>query len=307
MNNIILNFLIGGSEITGFECGGADILRIIKFAEKLLDIVFIMIPILLIIMISVDFAKNVIAGKVEDMQKNVTLVLKRILMTVALFLVPTIVEFVMLLLGEQGLDFARCVDIAINQDLTKYEFNLPEEEYNGKEVNLSSPGNGLTVVEGSNQNASEVIETATKWMEDIARDKTHGYNNDGNIDHMYGDTGQYNCIGLVVMGWNYAGLTTINKKVGFTNLETKFPEAGFKEVTEEVNLKTGAGLERGDVLARTYKVNGHWHIAQYVGNGKLVEATGDADGKNGDSSGSEIAINKYYNNPWNHVYRYVGN
>ena len=54
----------------------------------------------LIVMISIDFAKNVIAGKDDDMKKNLSLAIKRIIYCVAMFLVPTIVDATMGLLGD---------------------------------------------------------------------------------------------------------------------------------------------------------------------------------------------------------------
>ena len=75
-------------------------------------------------------------------------------------------------------------------------------------------------------------------------------------------------------------------------------------ITHEVNLKTGAGLVRGDVLLNTSH-----HTAMYCGNGKEVEAfinEGTATGgKPGDQTGREFLIRSYRNYPWTHVLRYT--
>ena len=89
------------------------------------------------------------------------------------------------------------------------------------------------------------------------------------------------------------------------NILDVFKKAGFKDVTSSVNLRTGSGLKRGDVLLRT----GH-HVAMYCGHGKEVEASinekGKATGgKPGDQTGREILIRSYRNYPWNHVLRYT--
>lgn len=125
--------------ITGYECGGEPILRIIKFVMDLINIVLFIVPIGLILMISVDFMKSVIAGKDDEMKKNVNLVIKRIIMAVALFLVPTIVKFSCTLLEDVGLDYAGCIEIATKHDLSQYKVNLPIDDYENPEVNLGKP------------------------------------------------------------------------------------------------------------------------------------------------------------------------
>ena len=110
-------------DLTGYDCGGAEILKIIKFIWSLLDIIFIIVPIGLILMISIDFAKNVIAGKEEEMKKNANLAIKRILFCVA------IVEFTITLLGDLGVDYASCINIALKEDISQYEFEYPEIDY----------------------------------------------------------------------------------------------------------------------------------------------------------------------------------
>lgn len=134
-------------ELTGYECGGADILKAIKFVASLLDIIFIIVPIGLIVMISIDFLKNVIASKEEEMKKNLNLVIKRIVFCVALFLVSPIVEFTVSLLGDLGVDYASCINIALKDDLNQYEIEYPEIDYGDNEVNLGGSGAGYEVVD----------------------------------------------------------------------------------------------------------------------------------------------------------------
>ena len=80
---------------------------------------------------------------------------------------------------------------------------------------------------------------------------------------------------------------------------------GFSDITSQVNLATGSGLARGDVL-----LNVSSHTAMYIGNGQICEATGNENGgitggQTGDQTGREICINSYRNYPWNYVLRYV--
>lgn len=91
----LLSFLI----LEG-ACENIGVLQTILFIKQLLKIVFILIPIGLIVMISVDFAKNVMASREDDMKKNLNLAIKRVMMAVALFLIPTLANFVVGLVDD---------------------------------------------------------------------------------------------------------------------------------------------------------------------------------------------------------------
>lgn len=122
--------------VTGFDCGGADILRVIKFVWILLDIVLFVIPMILIIMVSVDLVKNVISGRADDAKKNLQIAIKRIIFCMALFLIPTIVDVAVKLLGDVGVDYAKCIEIAQKDDLSKYEMDYdtfsPKKDTSGE-------------------------------------------------------------------------------------------------------------------------------------------------------------------------------
>lgn len=108
-------------DLTVADCGGVGILKIIKFVWELLDLVFIIVPVGLIVMISVDFAKNVLANKVDDMHKNLMIAIKRVIFCVVIFLVPIIVDAAINLLGELKVEYAECITIATTEDLSNYE------------------------------------------------------------------------------------------------------------------------------------------------------------------------------------------
>lgn len=66
------------------------LLGVFFFIRELLNIVFIIVPIGLIIMVMVDFVKNIISFN-EDSKKILALAFRRIIYTMVLFLIPTIV------------------------------------------------------------------------------------------------------------------------------------------------------------------------------------------------------------------------
>ena len=145
------------------------------------------------------------------------------------------------------------------------------------------------------------IENAVTMAETIALDDTHGYDQ---VDR-WGNP-NYDCSGLVINCLENAGIPAKQKGATYTgNMPEVLPNIGFKNVIASVNLSTGSGMKRGDVLL------GNGHTAFYCGNGKLVHASVNekgttTGGKSGDQTGREICIRSYYNKPWKYVYRYTG-
>ena len=145
------------------------------------------------------------------------------------------------------------------------------------------------------------IENAVTMAEAIALDDTHGYDQ---VDR-WGNP-NYDCSGLVINCLENAGIPAKQKGATYTgNMPEVLPNIGFKNVIASVNLSTGSGMKRGDILL------GNGHTAFYCGNGKLVHASINekgttTGGKPGDQTGREICIRSYYNKPWKYVYRYTG-
>lgn len=136
----------------------------------------------------------------------------------------------------------------------------------------------------------------------IANDDTHGYDQ----IHRWGK--DYDCSALVITCVQSSGIPVKDKGATYTgNMYSVFKKCGFIDITSKVNLSTGAGLQRGDILLTPNK-----HTEIYCGNGKMVgarinekgKATG---GKTGDQTGKEIMVHAYNNHPWKYVLRYREN
>ena len=144
------------------------------------------------------------------------------------------------------------------------------------------------------------VEKYTAEILAIAKDDSHGYsqvNRNGNPD--------YDCSSLVIAVVDNSGIPVKHNGASYTgNMLHSFLRSGFKDVTNTVNLTTGAGLKAGDVLLTPHK-----HTEIYVGSGKRCGAhaseTGGKTGKKGDQTGDEISVKRYSNYPWKHVLRYV--
>ena len=147
-----------------------------------------------------------------------------------------------------------------------------------------------------------IIETAIQWMEDTARNDIHGYDQ----KYRWGEHGDYDCSSAVITAWSKAGVPVKTYGATYTgNMYTAFRNAGFADVTRNVNKSTGAGLQRGDVL-----LNVRSHTAMYCGNNKEVEASINERGRTtggipGDQTGKEFYIRPYRNYPWDYVLRFI--
>ena len=146
-------------------------------------------------------------------------------------------------------------------------------------------------------------EKATAQMEAWAADDSHGYDQ----QYRWGERGDYDCSAAVIQAWELAGVPVKSNGATYTgNMRGIFLRCGFTDVTSQIDLASGSGLQRGDVL-----LNHQHHTAMYCGAGQEVEASinelGTATGgQPGDQTGREFLVRPYRNYPWNCVLRYGG-
>ena len=144
-------------------------------------------------------------------------------------------------------------------------------------------------------------EKAIQQMETWAKDDSHGYDQ----DYRWGEKGDYDCSSAVIQAWQNTGVPVKSGGATYTgDMKNVFLKNGFVDVTGKVNVATGSGLLRGDVL-----LNEAHHVAMYCGAGKEVEASinekGTAHGgQPGDQTGKEFLIRSYRNYPWDCILRY---
>ena len=139
------------------------------------------------------------------------------------------------------------------------------------------------------------IEEAVNYCKNYAADNSHGYEL-GSRDYSFGT----DCSGLVrlysakiegVQPNNYPDMSTRSMRSVMTS-------RGWKSFSF-----TGTGnLQYGDVLLTNTK----GHTVIWLGGNTILGAEGDWDGRDGDSSGSEICVRSYYSYSWQYVLRWPG-
>ena len=144
-------------------------------------------------------------------------------------------------------------------------------------------------------------EKAISQMESWAADDSHGYDQ----SNRWGP--DYDCSSAVIAAWEMAGVPVKSNGATYTgNMRGVFLRCGFEDVTDGIDLATGTGLQRGDVL-----LNSRHHTAMYCGSGMEVEASINENGTTtggqpGDQTGREFLVRPYRNYPWDCVLRYTG-
>lgn len=142
-------------------------------------------------------------------------------------------------------------------------------------------------------NVQTLINRMIYWCRDVSL----GYDQSNRLD--FRDGGETDCSALVIHALQEAGFATGG--ASYTgNMRSALTGNGWKVVANNGNPQAG------DIL-----LNDVHHVAVYIGNGQLAQASIDENGhatggKGGDQTGHETNIRNYYNYPWNCYLRWGG-
>ncbi len=106
-------------------CDNSSLLNAILFVKNIINIIFVVVPIILALLFTIDLAKNVFSKDDNDNQKNLRLGIKRIIYSLILLLVPTIIEVFMNMIDDYS-KVADCYTIATEEKVK--ELHEKEEE-----------------------------------------------------------------------------------------------------------------------------------------------------------------------------------
>lgn len=141
------------------------------------------------------------------------------------------------------------------------------------------------------------MKIAVDYVKMIAEDNRRGYSQPRRDWNSEDDCSTGAIDAMREAGYILPGATYTNNV-----LEPMLAE-GFQDVTSQVNMRTGEGLEAGDVLLRLTTPRRGGHMAIMISKTQLVQFQQDYDGVPGDSSGREIRIQDYYDSPFTYALR----
>lgn len=99
-------------------CNSSGVLRLFYFLKIALSIILTILPIIVIIITIINIFKIVLDGKSDTMKSTLIISFKRILASIIVFLLPTIMNFIFTSLVDMNIDFATCITNA-NLDYIK--------------------------------------------------------------------------------------------------------------------------------------------------------------------------------------------
>ena len=122
-------------------CSNQNILAVIYFVWTIVSWVLRIVPIVLIVMVSLDFAKNVMANGADAMNKNLKMVISRIISCILCFLVPSFVTTLNTILGDFGVNYSNCLTaIANGVHVDNNSGSLIEDSGNDNKPNVNIGG-----------------------------------------------------------------------------------------------------------------------------------------------------------------------
>ena len=169
------------------------------------------------------------------------------------------------------------------------EFKCIDCVYTSIKESTSDSSSSVSGSDGSGGSGGSVVSKAVAWALKIAKDDSHGYSQ----SVRWGP--HYDCSSFVISAYEKAGVP-VKTKGGANSTHDMygaFKSCGFTDVTSSINLSTGSGLKKGDVLLN---VQNHTALVRANG-GAIVHASNPTKG---------ILTRGYYNYPWNYVLRYKG-
>ena len=111
-------------------CNNPNILKIIYVLKNALNLIFLFVPIVLVVLLTMDFIKNITSSNDDEIRKNVQNFIKRIAATIVLFLVPTITNLLFGIVDSTlGNTNIRINYLSCWQNATEGTISLRQEEW----------------------------------------------------------------------------------------------------------------------------------------------------------------------------------
>lgn len=230
-------------------CQNPGLLRVIYFINILIEVIFTITPIMLIVLLLIDFSKAVISGDSENNKKNNKLVVKRIISAIVVFAIPWIVNVLFSTLNSIGFssDYLACFSNANTSSIEYYQILYDEEQK--MKANATKPSGGAYT-----NLADEMVRVASKEV---------GTTEGANDNNKYGrDLNVNNAPWCAIFVTWVAKHTTVNN----VNL--------FDDVITRNNSLTSFASTTGNIMFFHNQNNLEFHPASQYG-GNYIPKKGD--------------------------------
>ena len=275
-------------------CNNSTILSTLLFIKRIIDIIFIVAPILLILFVTIDFAKNVFAKDDQENQKNLHLAIRRIILCVAMLFVPLLVKSSMSFLDGYT-KIASCYNNINDIYITKLQ-EKEEAKYqqSRKEQEASNFANAQTIAQEQQERTASVKE-ALKNSSKVSATKS---------DYKYSD--------------KIGGTSSYTKKIsskpftlkikGPSNMKFSSSDSDIVYVTKDgVVYPNDIGKAVITVTSGAQTFTANVKIKKRSSKPRIGEAAYGNNGY-GDQSGKEVQTGKWYRNHsygnWDYVFRF---
>ena len=150
-------------------CDNSSVLNTILLIKRLIDIIFIVAPIILVLLLTLDIAKNVMNKDDSENKRNINIAIKRIIYCIALFFVPLIIDGVMSYLDNYNVNFAKCYDKATEENVQKYyDEETKRDEEKQAEIDKSRADNAKKVSDETTKEEEAAKKAATAAAKKVA-------------------------------------------------------------------------------------------------------------------------------------------
>ena len=250
-------------------CENSNTLSIIYLIKTIIELITsILVPVLLIIMLAIDFSKIVIAGKEEDMKKVVKSITSKVIAGVLVFFVPTFVNLLFSALDMSTSQFVSCYKnanseyIAIKKAEEEAAKELQKQEIAAKRAALEKEREAIAAAreEARIENAKKAAEKeaeATKIIGDAdTSNKVTGNISSGSIVRI--DTTDF------AVPLYYSDHKSILKSLGFNSAIS----------TQAHNILNNVSIyvsQNSDIIPRFETAGAYVDKAGYHGKGLAID------------------------------------
>lgn len=228
-------------------CDNSSILNTILFIKRLIDIIFIVAPIILVLMLTIDIAKNVMSKDDEENKRNVYIAIKRIVYCLVLFFVPAIIDGFMSYLDSYNVNFATCYDKATEENVDKlYQEETARFEEEEAKKDKEREANAQKIKEEQNKE-EEDTKTAVK---NAKKKQAQAQQNQNSSDNGAVSNSNVHYKGKAKRSKTYSSKTI---------LDTITKE----DFTSKITIKAKAGVK----ISQSFTVVGNYFVVNNVSSG----------------------------------------